>query len=44
MVGAWFSWSWVVEPNVPPGSWPVEVTCATVSGLRAVGRQVIEIR
>lgn len=42
--GGMVSWSWMVEPNVPPGSWPVEVTCATVSGLRAVGRQLIEIR
>jgi len=37
------SWSWTVEPSVPPGSWPVEVTCLTVSGLRAVARQMLVV-
>jgi len=37
------SWSWTVEPSVPPGSWPVEVSCQTVSGLRAVARQMLVV-
>jgi len=35
------SWSWTVEASAPPGSWPVEVSCQTVSGLRAVARQML---
>jgi len=42
--GGSVSWSWIVDPAAPPGSWPVEVTCGTVSGLRAVARQLIEIQ
>lgn len=32
------SWSWTVPTSAIPGSWPVEVSCSTPSGLRAVAR------
>jgi hypothetical protein len=38
------SWSWTVEATAPTGMWPVEVTCGTVSGQRAVARKVLTIR
>jgi hypothetical protein len=41
--GGSVSWSWTVAPSVLPGSWPVEVTCLTVSGLRAVARQMLVV-
>lgn len=41
--GGFVSWSWTVEPSAPPGSWPVEVSCLTVSGLRAVARQMLVV-
>ena len=42
--GGGVSWSWTVEQTATTGSWPVEVTCSTVSGLRAVARQLFEVR
>jgi len=42
--GGGVSWTWTVEPAATSGTWPVEVTCGTVSGLRAVARQLLEIR
>lgn len=42
--GGFVSWSWTVEQSAPEGSWPVEVSCGTVSGLRAVARQTIVVR
>jgi hypothetical protein len=41
--GGFVSWSWTVEPSVPPGSWPVYVSCQTVSGLRAIARQMLVV-
>lgn len=38
------AWWWTIEPTAPLGSWPVEVTCGSVSGLRAVARAVITVR
>jgi hypothetical protein len=38
------SWSWTIPADAAPGSWTVEVTCLTVSGLRAVTRQTITVR
>lgn len=38
------SWSWTVEASAPAGSWLVEVSCGTVSGLRAVARGSIVVR
>jgi len=37
-------WSWTVEASAPSGTWPVEVTCVTVSGQRAVSRKLLTIR
>ena len=42
--GGGVSWSWTIEATATAGSWPVEVTCSTVSGLRAVARQVVDVR
>jgi hypothetical protein len=38
------AWSWTVETDTMPGSWPVEVTCGTPSGLRAVARELLVVR
>lgn len=37
-------WSWTVGTDTTPGSWPVEVSCSTLSGLRAVARQLFTVR
>lgn len=37
------SWSWTVPTSTIPGSWPVEVSCGTPSGLRAVARRFFTV-
>jgi len=34
-------WSWTVEADATPGAWPVEVSCLTVSGIRAIARDLL---
>ncbi len=38
------SWSWTVGADTISGSWPVEVSCSTPSGLRAIARRLFTVR
>lgn len=38
------SWSVAVPSGAAPGDWPVEVTCATPSGIRAVARGTLRVQ
>lgn len=37
------SWAWTVEASAMPGAWPVEVSCITASGIRAIAREVLHV-